>query len=106
MVIGGSGNDTAFATADDGNRLSGNDGFDVFNIGTSHNRVLGGDHDHVARSVQPGDLALHAVEDDLVAVGLGGRMGVIHIEIEARLDNREGAWREAVTDEAREDVFL
>ncbi|NDH66054.1 MAG: alkaline phosphatase, partial [Microbacteriaceae bacterium] len=42
-ITGGSGNDEIWATAGNGNRLSGNGGDDDFIIGTSGNRALGGD---------------------------------------------------------------
>lgn len=47
VVIGGSGNDSAYLTEDGDNRVAGNDGFDVFHVGTSGNRVLGGADDDV-----------------------------------------------------------
>ena len=47
VVIGGSGNDSAYLIEDGDNRVAGNDGFDVFHVGTSGNRVLGGADDDV-----------------------------------------------------------
>ncbi len=47
VVIGGSGNDSAYLIEDGDNRVAGNKGFDVFHVGTSGNRVLGGADDDV-----------------------------------------------------------
>jgi len=43
VITGGSGDDEIWATAGNGNRLSGNGGGDDFIIGTTGNRALGGD---------------------------------------------------------------
>gem|GEM_PF-4438205 len=48
MITGGTGNDTLNATSElGGNRLSGNAGFDVFNVSGSRNRILGGANDDI-----------------------------------------------------------
>lgn len=48
VITGGTGNDTLNATSDlGGNRLSGNAGFDVFNVSGSRNRILGGANDDI-----------------------------------------------------------
>jgi hypothetical protein len=48
VITGGTGNDQLNATSDlGGNRLSGNAGFDVFNVSGSRNRILGGANDDI-----------------------------------------------------------
>ena len=48
VITGGTGNDMLNATSDlGGNRLSGNAGFDVFNVSGSRNRILGGANDDI-----------------------------------------------------------
>ena len=48
VITGGTGNDELNALSDlGGNRLSGNNGFDVINVDGSRNRILGGAHDDI-----------------------------------------------------------
>ena len=48
-----------------------------------------GDHHHMSPLIEPGHLAFDAVEQDFVAVLFCDRVGVIDVEIEAGLDDRE-----------------